>query len=231
MHIIHSLAIGSSIVLALSSPSLAATIVNGGFESPGLPPGGISLYSGGSNIGGWTVLGNDVYLIQSNYGESSFGVSAFTAQEGLNSLDLTGNANTGITDGVQQSISTNIGEIYRLSFFVGVAKGNGLYASPSILDLSINGGSRISFTNNNLVQGTLNWQQFSQDFTAISSSTTIAFFNSTATSSNNFVGLDNIQIGSATSAPEPLTIVGTLIGGTASMRMRKNIKSSSNRKN
>jgi hypothetical protein len=39
--------------------------------------------------------------------------------------------------------------------------------------------------------------------------------------------IDNLQFGTATvqSVPEPLTVIGTIIGGTAAMRMRKKLKS------
>jgi hypothetical protein len=226
MRTINSFAIASSLALGLATPSFAATIVNGGFESPVLAPGSYVQYFNSQDIGGWTALGNNVLLIQTAYSEGN-GIGNFAAQEGLNHLDITGLANPVLTNGVQQSISTNIGETYRLSFFVGVAKGNQYYQLPSILDLSIDGGARTSFTNANLVDGTVTWQQFSQDFTATNLSTTIAFFNGIASADNNFVGLDNVQISSLsqpTSVPEPFTIIGTLIGGSAALRMRKKLK-------
>jgi Carbohydrate binding domain len=236
MRIIHTLTIASSLALGLAAPSVAATIVNGGFESPVLLPGTLSRYVGGQNLNGWTVLGNDVQPIQTTFSESDNGVPAFTAQEGLNSLDITGSGNTGLTNGIQQSISTNNGETYRLSFYVGVAKGDGqgFYDLPSVLSLSINGGTRTAFTNSNLVQGQINWAPLFQDFTATSSSTTIAFFNgvpagsNAINSGNNFVGLDNVQIStlsSATAVPEPFTAIGTLISGTTALRMRRKLKS------
>ena len=150
MRLVNTLTIASALALGLAAPSVAATIVNGSFELPALPTGGRSSYFGGQNLGGWTVLGNDILLLQTTYSESGNGVPAFTAQEGFNSVDLTGGGNTGLTDGVQQSIATNIGETYRLSFYVGVGKGNGLYSSPSVANLSINGGAKTVFTNSNL---------------------------------------------------------------------------------
>jgi Protein of unknown function (DUF642) len=234
MRIVNTLTIASSLALGLAAPSVAATIVNGGFESPVLSPGAFGEYLGNQNLGGWTVLGNGVTLIQTTYSENSNGIPAFTAQQGLNSLDLTGGSNTGVTDGVQQSIATNPGETYRLSFYVGVAKNsNGNYELPSVLNLSINGGTKTAFTNSNLVQGQINWAPFFQNFTATSSSTTIAFFNGVPAGSNafnsgnNFVGLDNVQIStvsSPTSVPEPFTTIGTLVGGAAAFRMRKKFK-------
>lgn len=237
MRIVHTLTLASSLALGLAAPSVAATIVNGGFESPVLSPGARKDYIGGQNLDGWTVVGNDVVLLQTTFSDNFNGIPAFTVQEGLNSLDITGSGNTGVTNGIQQSIATNPGEAYRLSFYVGVAKGNsqGQYDLPSVLNLSINGGTKTAFTNsNNLVQGQINWAQFFQDFTATSSSTTIAFFNGVPAGSNNvnsgnsFVGLDNVQIStqnSATAVPEPFTVIGTFIGGTAALRMRKKLKS------
>jgi hypothetical protein len=43
--------------------------------------------------------------------------------------------------------------------------------------------------------------------------------------SNTISGAGNITAGAATAAPEPFTIIGTLVGGTAAMRMRKKLKS------
>jgi hypothetical protein len=48
-------------------------------------------------------------------------------------------------------------------------------------------------------------------------------------------GIDNLRTGSAisapTSVPEPFTIIGTFIGGTAAVRMRKKLRAGSNHKN
>jgi hypothetical protein len=87
MRTINIFTIASSLALGLAAPSVAATIVNGGFESPVLAPGTLSRYVGGQNLNGWTVLGNDVLLVQTTLSESGNGIPAFTAQEGLNSLD------------------------------------------------------------------------------------------------------------------------------------------------
>jgi hypothetical protein len=41
----------------------------------------------------------------------------------------------------------------------------------------------------------------------------------------NIDSIGNVLTGSSTAVPEPLTIIGTLIGGTAALRMRKKLKS------
>ena len=41
----------------------------------------------------------------------------------------------------------------------------------------------------------------------------------------NQVLFDNVSLNTATSVPEPFTVIGTLVGGTAALRMRKKLKS------
>ena len=96
-------------------------IVNGGFETPATTNGAFTQYSGGSNFPGWSVLGNDVIVINTNYNEGGLG---FNANRGLASIDLTGAGNTGPTNGISQTIATGPGS-YRLSFFVGNASPTG----------------------------------------------------------------------------------------------------------
>jgi hypothetical protein len=191
-------------------------ITNSGFENPSLT-GTFLVVNQGNSIGGWTVLGSSTLLLRTDHIEP--GVS-FASQEGLNSLDLTGNVNVGTSAGVTQNISTVIGQVYNISFYVGRASGSAFYATPSTADLSINGGVRTSFTNAGATSGTTNWQQFLTTFTAVSTSTSIAFYN--ATTSNNFVGLDNVSV---TAAPEPATISLLTLGifgtGLHSRRTRR----------
>ncbi|WP_309738708.1 DUF642 domain-containing protein [Chamaesiphon sp. OTE_20_metabat_361] len=233
MRIIDSFAIASLLTVGFTAPSLAATIANGSFETPALSPGGAQGFAAGSSIGGWNVLGGGVVLLETTYSESApNSINAFTAAEGFNSLDLTGSGNTGTDSGVEQAIATNAGEVYRLAFSVGAANGGPVYQTPSSLGLSIDSGSRIAFTNSTFSAGTVNWQSYFYDFTATSGSTSIAFLNSTL--DNNFVGLDNVQIStisSAASVPEPFTIIGSIVGGSAAFRMRKKLKSNSTDKN
>ena len=41
----------------------------------------------------------------------------------------------------------------------------------------------------------------------------------------NQVLFDNVSLNTATLVPEPFTIIGTLVGGKAALRMRKKLKS------
>lgn len=205
------------LILAVGAvPAGAQVIANGSFEVPVLNPGEARLFATGSSIGAWTVLGTAgnaaaVYSVHSAYGEPGNGVNAFPAQDGLNSLDLTGMANQGTASGVQQSFVTVAGQQYQVSFFVGRASGGSLYSTDATVDLSIDGGPRMPFTNSNSAAGTAVWQQFATTFVATGPSTTLAFFNGQTT--NNFSGLDNVVV---TPIPEPgalgLAAVAVLAG-------------------
>ncbi len=215
----------SAAVLAASwivgaGSAFADLIADGGFENPSLSSGGLKDYTGGEVIGSaWTVLGNDVLLIQTQYGEPGNGIASFNAEEGSNSLDITGSGNTGSTDGVTQSVATTIGTTYQLSFYVGRAEGtNSYYAAPATIDLSIDGGSSVAYTNSNITAGHVNWEQFTTTFVATGTSTSITFRNGTP-SPTAFAGLDNVDL-EPLSVPEPSTLALCLVGGVCALGRR-----------
>ncbi len=189
----------------------ADLIINGSFESPALPSGGlINVGGGGTAITGWTVQGSDVNLLQTNYSEVGNGMNQFNAEDGLNSIDITGNGNTGPADGIEQTVATTPGQTYFLSFYVGRAasdNGNSAYLDPTTVDLSIDGGPRTSFTNSlTAPSGGIGWEQFDTSFIAAGSSTTITFLNGTPAATSE-AGLDNVSL-----VPEPPSIVLLAIG-------------------
>ncbi len=108
-----------------------------------------------------------------------------------------------------QDIATEAGQLYTLSFYVG--SGSGATFTASTVDLSINSGSRISFTNPNLPTTNLDWQLFSIDFTASGPVTNIAFYNGSHPH-NHLSALDNVSI---SSIPEPSAF--TLLTGAAGL--------------
>ncbi|MGO9597455.1 MAG: PEP-CTERM sorting domain-containing protein [Isosphaeraceae bacterium] len=193
-------------------------LVNGSFEDPVIPPGTDHLYNGGQPIGsaGWTAVGVNVDLVQTTYAEPFNGITAFNAQQGLNSMDLTGAFNSGPTSGVTQTVSTTVGQTYDLSFYVGRADGGSFYSTPATDDLSINGGPSVSYTNSNATPGFVNWEQFTTSFVAVGPTTTITFLNGTPVQTA-LAGLDNVVLSLASgTVPEPSTL--TLLGiGAASL--------------
>jgi MYXO-CTERM domain-containing protein len=93
--------------------------------------------------------------------------------------------------------------------------------------VSLGGVSQGSFTNPSATT-TLQWQEFSIDFTPTSTSQNIAFFNGNA--SNNFAGgLDNVTLDLADnpvpspSVPGPLPLLGVGAAFGWSRRLRKRI--------
>ena len=198
-----------------STQVVHAQLGNGGFETPTVANGSFQNFLPGSTIGAWTVLGNagtNISIINTNYAEPANGMASFNAQQGLQALDLTGVNNQGTSVGVQQAVPTITGQTYALSFYVGKpnsSNGASAYAASSIADLSIDGGTRTSFTNSNTgTSGSLNWKLFEVDFTATSPSTTIAFFDGT-TSTNN-VELDNVQLTAVTPEPGAVALLAGL---------------------
>jgi len=208
------------IAIAAVASAHANLLVNGGFESPSVPAGTFIHYGTGSTgMTGWTVVGPQVSQIHTTYGEPGLGVTAFNANSGLASLDITGGGNVGTNAGVTQTVATVAGQLYELSFFVGKATGGANYSSQSILDVSIDGGARVSYFNAvNTPVGFVNWIQHSVQFTATSTSTSITFFNGTALGTNNFVGLDDASL---TAVPEPMTCGLLAIGAAAALRRRR----------
>jgi hypothetical protein len=192
----------------------AAVIRNGGFEDP-IVPDRFLVFTAGQELGsnGWTVVGpsgTTVMLLKTTYDEPFGGYSLFNAQEGQNSLDITGLRNEGPNVGISQRISTQIGVGYEISFYVGrvtpTGGPNAPYANPATIDLKIDSGPRISFTNFDITEGRNNWKRFSYRFTAVEDTTTIAFFNATQADTNQ-AGLDNISISSSIeTVPEPCSI-------------------------
>lgn len=224
----------AALIACGSPPTRADLIVNGGFETPGASAGTYHKYTNGNSIGAgaWTVLGKDVLVLNNTYHESGI---TFNSHLGNNALDITGVGNTGPTDGVSQTVATSIGTQYLLSFFVGRGDATGnktsgpIYSNPATVNLSINGGSSVSFTNSDVTANKVNWKEFSYLFTATSLSTTISFLNGTPLNTktnnhgSNYAGLDDVSL---VPVPEPSSIVtvalvGLSLGVTRLARRRR----------
>ena len=207
--------------LILNAASAHGAIINGSFEEPVVPACGFTTFvpGGSTNIPGWTVLGAEVSIGDTAFSQSGI---TFQAQDGQQWLDLSGFRNPTIANGVTQEVMTTIGTSYALSFYVGSAT-DGFLFFPSTVDLSIDGGSRISFTNPTAPNDMLDWHQFTHVFTPQNATTTITFFDGN-TSSNFLSGLDNVTLTAVPEAvPEPLTILGTATAlGFGALFKRKN---------
>ena len=118
-------------------------------------------------------------------------------------IDLAGESSNDMTSGVTQSVSTTIGVAYELSFYVGSATDN-QYFFASTIDLSIDGGSRMSFTNSTTPGNMLDWKKFTVAFSAQNSNTSFTFYHGSGPD-NYLSGLDNVSL-DVTAVPEPASI-------------------------
>lgn len=202
------LMIGACIV----APARGELIVNGGFEEPYLPDDGPAAvaFSPGEVVGaGWVVLGapgSRLALGRVGYDEPTHAL-VFNALEGRNALDLTGPGTYGPDLGIRQALATQAGVEYELSFFIGRVTMVGgpawPYISASTVNLSIDGGPLMAFTNSDITEGYVNWKRFTYSFVATGASTSIAFYNGTD-GDNGAILLDAVSM---TAVPEPSSAV------------------------
>jgi len=222
-------AIGAACV---ASPVRAANlVVDGSFEDPAVSAGGFSLFSTGDSFGTgspWSVVGpsgGNVGIVSGTFVQN--GIS-FPAEAGNQWIDLTG-VTQSPAEGVQQTIATNSGQQYTLSFYVGnVYNPTGIFGTTSTVDVDINGSPILAAENScTSCTTTLTWQLFTTTFTATSTSTVLAFLNGDP-SNDTSNGLDNISINVAnppsTPLPATLPLFAAGLGGLGLLGWRKKRK-------
>jgi choice-of-anchor C domain-containing protein len=200
--------------VSLTSAANAATIVNGGFESGTVNPGGSFATVGAgpslTNITGWMVGGNSVDVIGGYW----------QPQEGSRSIDLAG---SGIGS-LSQGLATAIGQTYRVDFWVARNSDGGITPRTGFVDVG-GAGTLITYNNGSSSRPNMLWEQRSYNFTATGAFTNLRFSSDPATSDSFFgLALDNVSI---TAVPEPaswaLMIAGFGLVGSA-MRRRAPFK-------
>jgi hypothetical protein len=232
------LIVGALAIAFMCSTAQANLITNGSFETPLVQTGGFTNFGTGStSITGWTVVGPQASIVSGSYASSGL---RFPAEDGNQWMDLTGDVSIR-GEGVMQTVATTAGTSYNLSFWVGnQVNPGGIYGLTSTVNLSINGGPNLAFTNSNGSGSTnQNWREFITSFIATSASTTLQFLNGDPISDNTN-GLDNIVLlegspsggggttsngtgGTPTAVPEPFTLglFGIGLIAVAASRRRK----------
>ncbi len=210
------------LLLPRATDAYASIIVNGSFEDPAVPVGTYQNFLAGSTaITGWTVVGIDSSVVNATYSQNGI---VFNSQDGNQYLDLAGVNSNSTSSGVTQTISTLVGVNYLVSFYVGSAT-DGFQHFPSTVDLTIDSGPRVGYTNPNAPTTSVDWKLFTVPFTAQSTTTTLTFQNGSA--SSNYLGaLDNVSVtvNAVNAVPEPSSfavfVLTTFLFALAQIRKR-----------
>jgi hypothetical protein len=187
----------------LASFTAATTTQNIDFEGLAIPGSGGVYYPApmGLTTSGVTFnSANDSLVVLDPTGNNNF---TFAYNWGSGSI-LLSNANDTITAFLPSGVTAVGSDIMSFSN----------YASPFNITLS---------TGETFNVNSLNYPD--RQFVGFTSDTDIASISFQAT--NGTTELDNFRFGTANAAavPEPFTVIGTLIGGTAAFRMRRKLKS------
>lgn len=216
-----TLLLGLAAVLGFTTGFVRAElIINGGFESPALPPGTGFLTVGNPGLPGWTIFGPgggrvDVIL---NY---------WPPAQGLQSLDLVGD--TGFGTGILQTFATTPGEQYLLSFRYA----NNVDTTFATGRVELLGGTTLLnelVTHAGSTRANMNYLDFEALFTANSPTTTLRFTHVAAgPPAPAFTGLalDSVSV---TLIPEPgsLALLGVgVLGVVGYGRWRRRWRSTS----
>lgn len=195
----------SALMLLPAAAASATPFQNGSFEiAPTLSPGAgfVTLGTGSTAITGWEVYVGTVDYI-GTYWE---------AAQGIRSVDLNG-ASTG---GIRQVFDTTAGADYRIRF----ALAGNPDGPPTTKDVLVQSGAFSQIFSFSIPAGTthsdMNWAEYSFDFSAGASATTLSFLSTTG---GGFYGpaLDDVRV-SAVPEPATLSLFGLGLAGAAIRR-------------
>lgn len=195
----------AGVALAFSGGAAsAASIVNGSFETGPTPGAFLTLGTGDTSITGWTVSAGTIDYIGTYW----------TAQDGVRSIDLAGNS----PGALSQSFATNIGQTYRITYWIGRNPDGGVNPRTGYID--VGGGQTQFLYSGSGTRADMQWQQEFFNFTATGATTTLTLAADPQTAGQFFgPAIDNISIALV---PEPaawaLMIVGFGIVGGALRR-------------
>lgn len=179
-------------VFAANAASGNNLVVNGSFETPSAPAGSFTNFSVGSTqLTGWRVVGSAGQNVSIISGSFSQGAVTFHAEDGTQSLDLTGDGSNS-SEGISQVLTTISGHAYQVSYYVGTTSGGEIFGTTSTVRGSF-GDSSFSDENSTADATGVNWAKFTHTFIATGTSTTLTFRNGDS-SSDNYNGLDNVVV-------------------------------------
>jgi hypothetical protein len=172
--------------------------------NPQSATGATQLNVGATNITGWTTISAELAWIGTG---NPYNI---VAPDGVRSLDLTGYHDSAPYGGVSQSIATQPGATYNLTFLIGAFGGNTSQITATA------GGTVQTLSFTGIPTNTANqWNSVGFNFVASGASTTISLVGA-STTQGIYLGLDNASVTlvqAASTAPEPGSLA--LLGLTA----------------
>ncbi|WP_020473222.1 choice-of-anchor C family protein [Zavarzinella formosa] len=157
-------------------------VVNGSFEDgPEVPavPGFASLDKDSDAIKGWKVTRGQIDLIEGYW----------KGAEGKRSLDLNGSPGTG---GVKQTITTEKGKKYKLTFKLAGNPG-----APAKKEVTVEAGESkkaFAFDATGKTQEEMGWELKELEFTATGDKTDIELYSTTADTENSGPAIDDVKV-------------------------------------
>jgi choice-of-anchor C domain-containing protein len=191
-----AVALTAGVITVVEQPSSIATpanlIQNGSFETPSIPSSVVEYDAGSTAMPNWTVGGNSVDLVGDSY---------WAAEDGDQSLDLSGSA----PGSVSQTVATTAGSNYTLTWWMA---GNTNCGQPiKTMDVYWDGALVDSPTFNDTGDSatSMGWVQLQLDVQATSSSSAVEFADATADQSQCGAALDNVSLVPAVTAAPVFT--------------------------
>jgi hypothetical protein len=196
---------GTAHAIPITNPSFElGTFVNDGTGTMVLPVSS-------TQITGWTVVNDQLAWIIS---PNSWGLSA---HEGNRFLDLTAYPTGAPFGGVRQTLTTNVGETYELSYYLGTYTQR--WGGPPV-SITASAGNTTQQCTVATTSTASTWTECSMTFTALAASTDLTLFGSQGF---QYIGLDNVSVeslGATTAVPEPASL-GLLGAGFAALAARR----------
>jgi choice-of-anchor C domain-containing protein len=183
-------------LVASSTASNAATLVNGSFEQPATFNGGFTTLSAGNpTLTGWTVDSGSVDLINTYWQNA----------DGSYSLDMSGGSAGAISQMITDLV---VGNWYSVLFSMAGNPDGGSGIKSLTASLGSDGGGTFLFDTAGLTKSVMGWAENQFVFQASATSGLLSF----ASNENNAYGpaLDNVRIVD-TVAPVPVPAAGGLL--------------------
>ncbi len=147
---------------------LSNLLVNGSFESPGVPDGYVSLAGGDAVITGWVTMLNGVQYYNPVVAPSF--VNTGFAADGNYLIDLA--PAMGLGGGIQQTFATVPGRSYRVCFALGTSKERGRTGTASVTVIVAGTAHAFNITT---ASSSISWERKQFSFVATSTRTTLLF--------------------------------------------------------